>query len=127
LAFHTINWVARRLPIIANSDYCGLLPAAFKEKSKYCNETCFTLLRNLLAKPSRLHPSTMGPADYRSGIPSLPTMPSPDKKNSEWSWLIVVCLGAGWGHQGGLGTMCLALIVFFCVCAVLHGCSHRRK
>ena len=54
--------------------------------------TFFTLLRKLLAKLS-----TMASTGYRSGIPALPAMPSPDRNDSEWSWLIVVCLGAGWG------------------------------
>jgi hypothetical protein len=36
-------------------------------------------------------------ADYRSGTPLLPTMLFPGKNNMKWSWLIVLCLGAGWG------------------------------
>jgi len=39
----------------------------------------------------------MASAGYRSGIPALPAMPSPERNDSEWSWLIVVCLGAGGG------------------------------
>jgi hypothetical protein len=39
---------------------------------------------------------TMASADYHSGIPSLPTMPSPGENDNQWSWMIVVCLGAGW-------------------------------
>jgi hypothetical protein len=58
----------------------------------------FTLLLKLLAKLSHLHPSTMVSVDYHSsGIPSLSTMSSPDRNDIELSWMIVVCLGAGWG------------------------------
>jgi hypothetical protein len=52
-------------------------------------------------------------------------MPFPDRNDSKWSWLIVVCLGAGWGaprrwpwDNGGChgSKMCLALILLvFCV------------
>ncbi len=49
----------------------------------------FTLLQKLLAKPSCLHSSTMAYADKRSNTPMLPNMPSPDRNDSEWSWLIV--------------------------------------
>jgi hypothetical protein len=60
------------------------------------------LIRKLLAKLSCEHPPpTMASANYQSGTPSLLTMPFHDRNNSKWSWLIVVCLGAGWGHQGG--------------------------
>ncbi len=41
----------------------------------------------------------MASADYLSGTPLLPTMPFPGRNNSKWSWLIVVCLGAGWGAR----------------------------
>ena len=58
----------------------------------------FTLLQKLQAKLSHLHPSTMVSIDYHSsGIPLLSIMPSPDRNDIELSWLIVVCLGAGWG------------------------------
>ena len=83
----------------------------------------FTLLSKLLAKPSCLHPSTMASADYHSGIPChYQPRPPPDRNNSEWLWLIVVCLGAGWGapgwpwdddgHHGW--KVCLALILLEC-------------
>jgi hypothetical protein len=52
----------------------------------------------------------MASADYHSGTPLLPNMPYPDRNDSKWSWLIVVCLGAGGGHQGGHGTMAAAMV-----------------
>jgi len=64
----------------------------------------------------------MASAGYRSGIPALPAMPSPDRNDSEWSWLIVVCLGAGWGasklpwddggRHGRKVSLALILLVF---------------
>jgi hypothetical protein len=70
----------------------------------------FSLLCKLLAKPSCKHPPTMVSADYRSGTPSLPITPFPGRNDSEWSWLIDVCLDAGWGHQGGRGTTAAAMV-----------------
>ena len=37
-----------------------------------------------------------GVHQHHSVIPSLPTMPSPGGNDNQWSWMIVVCLGAGW-------------------------------
>jgi hypothetical protein len=58
---------------------------------------------------------TMASADYHSGIPSLPTMPSPGGNNNQWSWMIVVCLGAGWVAPRRPWTMAAAM-VDLCVC-----------
>jgi hypothetical protein len=88
------------------------------------NVTDFTLLHKLLAEPSCLHPPHMASVVYCSGIPSLPTMPSPDRNDSKCSWLIVVCLGAKWvaprrpWDDGGCHgrKVCLALILLaFCM------------
>ncbi len=71
------------------------LPAAKMRTAR--NENIFKLLHKLLAKQSCEHPPTAASTNYRSSTPSLPTMPFPDKNDSKWSWLIVVCLGAMWG------------------------------
>ncbi len=70
------------------------LPAS-KNRNFAKNGIFFSLLCKLLAKPPCEHPPTMASADYRSGTPSLPTMPFPGRNNSKWSWLIDVCLSAG--------------------------------
>jgi hypothetical protein len=54
------------------------------------------VLGKLLAKPVE-HPPTMMSTNYHSSTPLLPTMPFPDRNNNELSWLIVLCLGTGWG------------------------------
>ncbi len=84
-----------RALIPAGMLFLTLLPVAKIGTGK--NWEFFTLLRKLLAKSSCIPPPTMASAGYHSGIPALPAMPSPDRNDSEWSWLIVVCLGGGWG------------------------------
>jgi hypothetical protein len=41
-----------------------------------------------------LTPQTMVPFDTINGIPSLPTMSSMGRNDGQWSWLVIVCLGA---------------------------------
>ncbi len=74
------------------------------------NEYFFTLLRKLLAIPSCEHPPTMASADYRSGTPSLYTMPSltETKANGLGWWLYALVPGGG--HQGGRGMMVAAMV-----------------
>ncbi len=87
----------------------------------------FSLLRKLLAKHLVNTPPTMVSADYCSGTPLLPTMPFPGRNDSEWSWLIDVCLGTGWGaprrpwddggHHGWKVCLVFILLVF---CALFY-------
>ena len=93
---------------LANS----LLWAAKNVNRKKCQY--FTLLCKLLAKPSYEHPPTMASTNYHSGTPLLPTMPFPDRNDSEWSWLILYASAPGGGHQGGRG-MTAAPMVETCV------------
>ena len=76
------------------------LPGTFIEKSVQF----FTLLSKLVAKPSCLHSSTMASADYHSGIPLLPTTPSPWQK---LQWMVVAdcCMPRRWvgGTRVALG------------------------
>jgi hypothetical protein len=52
-----------------------------------------------------------GIRQHHSGIPSLPTMPSPDGNDNHWSWMIVACLSAGWvAEKGGHETMVAAMV-----------------
>ncbi len=80
---------------------------------------------------------TMASADYHSGIPSLSAMPSPGRNDNQWSWMIVVCLGASWvaprrpWDDGGCHGWSVRVLAFFgsVLCDVLHGqhCRRHRK
>ncbi len=78
-----------------------------------------------------------GVCRHHSVIPSLPTMPSPGGNNNQWSWMIVVCLGASWvaprrtWDNGGRHGWEVRLVAHFVsvLCIVLCGrnCCCGRK
>ena len=54
--------------------------------------------------------SNHGVRRYRSGIPSLPTMPSTGINDGRWYWQFFLCSAKSGGHQGGHGTTAAAMV-----------------